>query len=72
MLQKDLLKNVIIYLELNERYNKADLLEEYKNDLPILESMYQYTFTGLLKKYADYKGWNVEEPHSGELITSLF
>lgn len=61
-----------LYLGLNERYNKAELLVEYKKDLPILESMSQYTFTSLLKKYADYKGWNVEEPHSGDISSIIF
>lgn len=61
-----------IYLGLNERYNKADLLIEYKNDLPIMESMLQNTFTSLLKKYADYKGWNVEESHSGDINYIIF
>jgi hypothetical protein len=53
------------YLTTDERYVKVDLLDEFRKSIPILESMQQYTFTGLLKQYADYKGWKVEEPHSG-------
>lgn len=53
------------YFTVNDKYNKAELLVEFKKNNDKLETMTQYTFTGLLKQYADYKGWNVEEPHSG-------
>lgn len=53
--------NVIV----STRYNKATLFTEFKNALPSLETLNQYSFTTLLKKYADYKKWKVEEPHSG-------
>jgi hypothetical protein len=54
------------YILPNEKYSKTDLFEEFKKDIPDLDATTQYTFTGLLKKYADYQGWSVTESHSGD------
>ena len=60
------------YLLPGEKYVKSELFEEFKKDLPRLEYMSQYTFTSLLKKYADFEGWNVDEPHSNEVYYIMF
>lgn len=59
------INNCDIKLKTSERYNKTTLFDEFKVALPHLETSNQNTFTAILKKYAMYKKWKVEETHSG-------
>lgn len=52
-------------LKPEEKYNKAALFEKFQDKITALKLMGQSSFTSLLKKYADYKQWVVEESHSG-------
>ena len=47
------------------RYDKAALLADYREKLHALKLVEQHSFTTLLKKYAEYRGWEVSETHSG-------
>lgn len=51
-------------IKVEMKYNKTELFKGFQVELPALESKEQNTFTTLIKRYADYKKWTVEETHS--------
>lgn len=69
-LQNQTTKEFITYagsLQMKNRYDKKVLLEEFMQQNPRQIEMEGYTFTKWLKLYAQNKGWETSETHSGNV-----